>query len=88
MCVTNPYLSVFIKKQESRSSYKYKQFSSLISLNFQNSLNQQKRGFEEIDGRLNRRLMDVEGEVKELSRRLDRQGRADTDGKITGRVGN
>lgn len=50
----------------------------------ENSLNQQKRGFEEIDSRLNRRLMDVEGEVKELSRRLDRQGRVDTDGKITG----
>ena len=32
--------------------------------------------------------MDVEGEVKELSRRLDRQGRVDTDGKITGRVRN
>ena len=28
--------------------------------------------------------MDCEGEIKELSRRIDRQGRTDTEGKITG----
>jgi len=50
----------------------------------ENSISQQKRSFEEAEGRLNRRLMDCEGEIKELSRRIDRQGRTDTEGKITG----
>jgi len=50
----------------------------------ENSLSQQKRSFEEAEGRLNRRLMDCEGEIKELSRRIDRQGRTETEGKITG----
>ena len=47
-------------------------------------MSQQKRSFEEAEGRLNRRLMDCEGEIKELSRRIDRQGRTETEGKITG----
>ena len=40
-------------------------------------MHQQRRSFEENDSRVNRRILDVEGEVKELSRRIDRTGRSE-----------
>jgi len=65
-----------LKKAQAQSNDKIREL--------ENSLNQHKRAFEEVDSRSQRRQLDVEGEVKELSRRLDRQGRQETDGKMNG----
>jgi len=65
-----------LKKAQAQSNDKIREL--------ENTLNQHKRAFEEVDSRSQRRQLDVEGEVKELSRRLDRQGRQETDGKLNG----
>lgn len=50
----------------------------------ENSLHQIRRSFEENESRLNRRILDSEGEIKELSRRIDRTGQAELEGKAVG----
>ena len=48
------------------------------------ALAQQRRGFEDAESRNNRRMLDSEGELKELSRRIDRTGTEQTESKLVG----
>lgn len=48
------------------------------------ALAQQRRGFEDAESRNNRRMLDSEGELKDLSRRIDRTGTEQTETKLVG----
>jgi len=48
------------------------------------ALAQQRRGLEDAESRNNRRILDSESELKELSRRLDRTGTEQTESKLVG----
>merc|ERR550519_173830 len=53
-------------------------------IQLESAVGQHRRTFEEGESRNNRRLLDSEGEIKELSRRIDRNGRTEAESKVVG----